>query len=67
MNCRGSRCEQKRRRSRSHDGVATARGALPSPSAHVARAMGEGSKSDVEARRDEAKELKEAPAALGPN
>ena len=33
--------------------------------AHVARAAGEGSRSDAEAWRDEANELKEAPVALG--
>ena len=32
---------------------------------HVARAAGEGSRSDAEAWRDEANELKEAPVALG--
>jgi hypothetical protein len=47
------------RRGRSCDGAAAARGGLPSPCAHVARAAGEGSRSDAEAWRDEANELKE--------
>ena len=34
-----------------------ARGGLPSPWAHAARAADEGSRSDAEARRDEANEL----------
>jgi hypothetical protein len=35
------------------------------PLAHAARAADEGSRSDAEAWRDEANELKKAPAALG--
>jgi hypothetical protein len=52
------------RRSRSCDRAAMACGGLPSPWAHVARAAGEGSRSDSEAWRDEENELKKAPATL---
>ena len=38
-------------------GAAAARGGLPSPWARVARAAGEGSRSEAEAWRDEANEL----------
>jgi hypothetical protein len=39
------------------DGAAAARGGLPSLWARVARAAGEGSRSEAEAWRDEANEL----------
>jgi hypothetical protein len=60
--CGGARWE--RRGSRRCCEAAPACGGLPSPSARVARAAGEGSTSDAEARRDEEHELK-APSKVG--